>query len=101
MMNKTELISAIVQETESSKLEATQFVNALVAICVDSLKRGETVQLPNFGTLSLVERSARMGINPRTKQEMQIPASKNVKFKAGKALKDALKDDVSHFASTD
>lgn len=73
-MNKTELIA---------KVGKTTTVDAVLAAIVDAVKNGETVAIPGFGTFSVVERAARKGINPATKQTIEIPAKKAVKFKAG------------------
>ena len=63
---------------------------SVVAVVTKALKKGESVQITGFGTFEVVERAAREGINPRTKETIQIPASKAPVFKAGKSLKDAV-----------
>lgn len=89
-MNKTELIAAIAEQAEISKKDAEKALAAFTGVVTSELKKGGKVQLVGFGTFEISERSAREGRNPQTKQVMQIPASKAPKFKAGKALKDAV-----------
>ena len=89
-MNKTELIEAIAKETGLKKKDAEAAVGAFIGAIEDALAKGEKVQLVGFGTFEVRERAARTGINPRTKQTIEIAASKNPVFKAGKALKDSL-----------
>ena len=89
-MNKTELIAAIAEKTELSKKDAEKAVKAFTDVVVEELKKGEKIQLVGFGTFEVSERAARTGRNPQTGAEMNIPASKAPKFKAGKALKDAV-----------
>ena len=90
-MNKTELIAAVAEKSALSKKDAEKAVNAFVAAIEDALKAGEKVQLVGFGTFEVKKRAARKGRNPQTKAEITIPASKAPAFKAGKALKDAVK----------
>ena len=89
-MNKTELVSAIADKTELSKKDAEKALKAFTEIVEEELKKGEKVQLVGFGTFEVIERAAREGRNPLTGEKMQIKASKAPKFKAGKALKDAV-----------
>ncbi|EET60556.1 DNA-binding protein HU [Marvinbryantia formatexigens DSM 14469] len=89
-MNKTELIAAIAKETELSKKDAELAVKAFTDVVTAELKKGEKVQLVGFGTFEVSERAAREGRNPQTGESMSIQASKTPKFKAGKALKDAV-----------
>ena len=89
-MNKAELVAAIAEKTELSKKDAEKTLKAFVDVVTDELKKGEKIQLVGFGTFEVSERAAREGRNPQTKQTIKIPASKAPKFKAGKALKDAL-----------
>lgn len=89
-MNKTELIAAIAEKTELSKKDAEKALKAFTDVVVEELQKGEKIQLVGFGTFEVSERAARTGRNPQTGEEMNIPASKNPKFKAGKALKDVL-----------
>ena len=74
------------QKAEVSKAEAQKVLDAVLDVTVDALKKGESVQLVGYATLSVVEKAARKGINPATKQVIDIPAKKAVKFKAGAKL---------------
>lgn len=87
-MNKTELIAAIAEQAELSKKDAEKALKAFVDIVGDELKKGEKIQMVGFGTFEVAERPERTGRNPQTGEMMTIAASKNPKFKAGKALKD-------------
>ena len=89
-MNKTEFIAAIADKAELSKKDAEKAVKAFTEVVAEELKKGEKIQLVGFGTFEVSERAARTGRNPRTGEEMKIAASKAPKFKAGKALKDAV-----------
>ena len=89
-MNKTELVSAVAAKAEISKKDAEKAVAAVIDAVVDTLKSGDKVQLVCFGTFEVRERNARTGLNPRTKEKIEIPASKLPVFKAGKAFKDAI-----------
>ena len=89
-MNKTELIAAIAEKTELSRKDAEKALNAFTEVVEEELKKGEKIQLVGFGTFEVSERAAREGRNPQTGETMQIAASKSPKFKAGKALKDAI-----------
>ena len=89
-MNKTELIAAMAANAELSKKDAEKALKAFIDVVTDELKKGEKVQLVGFGTFEVSERPARTGINPQTKETITIAASKNPKFKAGKALKDVV-----------
>lgn len=89
-MNKTELISAVAEKAEISKKDAEKAVKALVDTITEEMVKGEKVQLVGFGTFEVSERVAREGRNPRSGESVTIAASKNPKFKAGKALKDAV-----------
>lgn len=90
-MNKTELINAVAEASGLTKKDAETAINAFTASVTDALKKGEKVQLVGFGTFEVRERAAKQGRNPRTGAAMEIPASKLPAFKAGKALKDAVK----------
>ncbi len=90
-MKKTELVAAVAAKAGLSKKDADCAVSAVIDSIVDSLKKGDKVQLVGFGTFEVKERAARTGINPQTKQQIKIAASKNPVFKAGKAFKDAVK----------
>ncbi len=89
-MNKTEFIAAVAGKAELSKKDAEKAVKAFMDVVAEELKKGEKVQLVGFGTFEVSERGAREGRNPQTGETMTIVASKNAKFKAGKALKDSL-----------
>ena len=89
-MNKTELVAAIAEQADISRRDAEAALKAFADVVSAALKNGDKVQLVGFGTFEVSERAAREGRNPQTGQTMQIAASKAPKFKAGKALKDAL-----------
>ena len=89
-MNKTELVAAIADQAGLSKKDAEGALKAFIDSVTKELKKGGKVQLVGFGTFEVAKRAAREGINPLTKQPMKIKASKAPKFKAGKALKDAV-----------
>ena len=89
-MNKAELVAAIAEQAEISKKDAEKALKAFTDIVADELKKGEKIQLVGFGTFEVSERAARTGRNPQSGKAMVIPASKSPKFKAGKALKDAI-----------
>ena len=89
-MNKTELIAAIAEKTELSRKDAEKALKAFTEVVEEELKKCEKIQLVGFGTFEVSERAAREGRNPQTGETMQIAASKSPKFKAGKALKDAI-----------
>jgi len=90
-MNKTELIAAIAEKSAISKKDAEKALAAFTETVVDVLKAGDKITLVGFGTFETRERAARTGINPQTGAKIKIAASKNPVFKAGKALKDAIK----------
>ena len=91
-MNKTELIAAVAEKAELSKKDAEKAVKALTDTVAEALKAGDKVQLVGFGTFEVSERAAREGRNPSTGETMKIEACKAPKFKAGKALKDAVNE---------
>jgi DNA-binding protein HU-beta len=90
-VNKTQLIEKIADEGNGSKSDAQKFFDAFTNVITDALKQDETVQITGFGKFYVQKRNAREGINPQTKQKINIPASKVPKFTAGNALKDSLK----------
>ena len=90
-MNKTELIAAVAEKAELSKKDAEAAITAMVDAITGALSQEEKVQLVGFGSFEVKVRAARLGRNPKTKEEIHIPASKTPVFKAGKALKDAVK----------
>lgn len=89
-MNKTELVAAMAEKSELSKKDSEKALKALIDVVTEELQKGEKIQLVGFGTFEVAERAAREGRNPITGEAMQIKASKAPKFKAGKALKDAV-----------
>jgi DNA-binding protein HU-beta len=90
-MNKAELVGVVQKSMASSKAEAERVVAAVIDAIKSGLKKGNTVQLIGFGTFKVVNRKARMGVNPKTGQPLKIKASKTVKFSVGKDLKSKLK----------
>lgn len=90
-MNKTDLINAVSDKADLTKKNASAAVDAVFEAIQGSLTEGEKVQLIGFGTFEVRERAARKGRNPQTGEEIEIAASKVPAFKAGKALKDAVK----------
>ena len=90
-MNKTELINAVAEKAGLSKKAAEAAVNATLSAITEGLKTEEKVQLVGFGSFETKKRAARTGLNPRTGDSVTIAASKVPAFKAGKALKDAVK----------
>lgn len=89
-MIKTDLINTVVEQG-LSKSKATEVVETIISTIKDALKRGEKVQLVGFGTFRVKERKGRVGRNPRTGESVDIPTKRVPLFKAGKALKDAVK----------
>ena len=87
-MNKSELVSAVAQKSGLSKVDSKKALDAVLESIGEELKNDGKVVLVGFGTFSVTERSARKGINPRTKEPIDIPAKKVVKFKAGSQLSD-------------
>ena len=90
-MNKTDLVAAVAAKAEISKKDAEAAVAAVFGAITDALADGDKVSLVGFGTFEVKARAARTGLNPRTGEKLSIPASKAPAFKAGKALKDAVK----------
>ncbi|MBR6548296.1 MAG: HU family DNA-binding protein [Clostridia bacterium] len=89
-MNKTELVAAVAEKAGISKKDADKAVAAVIEAITEELVKGEKVQLVGFGTFEVRVRGERTGRNPRTKETITIPASKQPAFKAGKALKVAV-----------
>ncbi|WP_017414765.1 MULTISPECIES: HU family DNA-binding protein [Clostridium] len=87
-MNKSELVTSMAEKAGLTKKETETFLKAFIDSVEEALSNGEKVQLVGFGTFETRERAARTGRNPRTKEEIQIPASKVPVFKAGKEFKD-------------
>ena len=89
-MNKAELINAVADKAALSKKDSEAAVNAALEAITGALSDGEKVQLVGFGSFEVKKREARVGRNPKTKEAIEIPASKVPVFKAGKALKDVV-----------
>ena len=89
-MNKTELIAAVAEKAGLTKKDAERVINATVDTITASLVAGDKVQVSGFGGFEVKAREARVGRNPRTKETIQIPATKLPAFKASKTLKDAV-----------
>lgn len=89
-MNKSELVDSIAKKSGLTKVQSADALNAFIASIEEAMANNDTVSLVGFGTFSIKERQARMGRNPKTKEPMEIPASKVPSFKAGKNLKDAV-----------
>ena len=89
-MNKSELVAAVAEKAALSKKDSEKAVNAVVEAITGALVAGEKVQVVGFGSFETKKRDARIGRNPKTKEEIKIPASRVATFKAGKALKDAV-----------
>jgi DNA-binding protein HU-beta len=89
-LNKTDMIESVAKSADISKAAAGRAVEALIASIRGSLKKGQMVTLVGFGTFYVGKRAARGGRNPRTGEQIKIKAAKVPKFRAGKALKDAL-----------
>jgi len=89
-MNKQDLVDYVANEAGLSKADSQKAIEALLQGVTSTLKKGDDVRLVGFGTFSVSERAATTGRNPRTGESINIPASKNAKFKAGKELKDAV-----------
>ena len=89
-MNKTELVAAVAEKAEISKKDSEKALKAFVDVVTEQLKADDKVQIVGFGTFEVSKRAAREGRNPQTGKTMKIAACKAPKFKAGKALKDAI-----------
>ncbi len=89
-MNKTELIAAVAAKTGLTKKDAECVINATIETITDSLVKGDKVQVSGFGIFEVKARDARVGRNPRTKETIQIPATRLPAFKASKTLKDSI-----------
>ena len=89
-MNKTELIAAVAEKTGMTKKDAERVINATFETITDGLAKGDKVAVSGFGNFEVKAREARVGRNPRTKETIEIPATRLPAFKAAKALKDAV-----------
>ena len=90
IMNKTEIIAAVAEKTGMTKKDAERVINATVDTITEALVKGEKVSMSGFGIFEVKAREARVGRNPRTKETIQIPATRLPVFKASKALKDSI-----------
>ncbi len=91
-VTKADLVSHIASETGLKKVDAERALGAMTSAIQGALMTGKKVTLVGFGTFSVAQRKERMGRDPQTKQPIRIPASRSVKFKPGKAMKDAVND---------
>ena len=91
IMNKTELINAVAEKANLSKVQAKAALDATLNTITEALLKDDKVAIIGFGTFGVSEKTARTGINPRTKEKIEIPARKTVKFKAGAELADKVK----------
>ncbi len=89
-MTKAELVAAVAEKSEMTKKQSEAAVKAVIDTITETLAKGESIQLVGFGTFEVRDRAARTGINPRTKETIDIPATKVPAFKAGRALKDSV-----------
>ena len=89
-MNKAELIDAVAKMTQNSRAQTLEMFDAFMAVVQNALSSGNTVQMMGFGTFTVQERAARIGRNPATGKEMNIPAKKVVKFKVSSKMNDAV-----------
>ena len=89
-MNKAELIAAVAEKSGLTRKDSEKAVNAAFDAITESLVKGEKVSLVGFGAFEVKERAARVGRNPQTKEEIEIPATRVASFKAGTALKEAV-----------
>ncbi|MBL8543986.1 MAG: HU family DNA-binding protein [Hyphomonadaceae bacterium] len=89
-MNKAELVADVAERIGDSKLKGEEAVNAVFEAITDALKRGDEVRLPSFGVFVVSETKERKARNPQTNEEVVVPAGRRAKFRAGKALKEAL-----------
>jgi DNA-binding protein HU-beta len=90
MANKTDLVDAIAERSSLSKKHAEQVLDTVIECVAQTLKKGDKLTISGFGTFAVSDRAARTGRNPQTGETIQIPASKNPRFKPGKALKEAI-----------
>ena len=89
-MNKVELVASMAEKAELTKVDAEKALKAFIDVVTEEMKNGGKVQLVGFGTFETTERAARTGRNPKTGEAIEIGTSTSPKFKAGKALKDAI-----------
>jgi DNA-binding protein HU-beta len=91
-MTKTDLVDKVADEAGLTKVDSKKAIDAVHEVIADALSRGEKVTWTGFGTFEVRSRAARMGRNPQTGAPMRIPATKTPAFRAGKGLKDAVKE---------
>jgi DNA-binding protein HU-beta len=89
-MNKTDFVKAIAEKADFSKKDAEKALNAVLDVITETLAEGDKIQLVGFGSFEVRDRAARIGHNPRTKEPIEIPATRLPVFKPGKALKNAV-----------
>ena len=89
-MNKSDLVDAVSVESGLTKMDAARAVDAFCDVVTDALQKGDEVRLVGFGTFAVSHRAARIGKNPRTGEQIKIAASRQPKFKPGKALKESI-----------
>ncbi|MBU2025829.1 MAG: HU family DNA-binding protein [Patescibacteria group bacterium] len=90
-LTKSQLIESVTQKTNQSKKDTEETIDALLEVITESIRQGKKVNFTGFGAFMVNERKGRTGINPQTKEKIQIPPTKVPKFKAGSALKQAVK----------
>ena len=90
-MNNTDFVNAISEKAKISKTDAANAMKAAIAAVTEALKKGDKVSLVGFGTLAVSEKPARSGFNPRTKETIEIPARKTIKFKPSGDLTEKIK----------
>ena len=93
-MNKTEFINAVSEQSGLSKVDSKKAVEAFIQTISNEMKEGGKISLLGFGSFSTTEKAARKGVNPKTKEAIDIPARKVVKFKAGAELTDKIKEEI-------
>ena len=91
-MNKTELVAAVAEKAGMTKKDVERVINATLDTMIQSLSKGEKVQISGFGIFEVKDRESRVGRNPRTKETIQIPATRLPVFKASKVLKDTISE---------
>jgi DNA-binding protein HU-beta len=90
-MNRQEFINGFAKKTNESKKKSGEVLDTFLGVFEETLKKGESIQFIGFGTFNVIKKKERMGINPKTKQKIKIPAKKVIKFKAGKKLADKVR----------
>ncbi|MGA8833973.1 MAG: HU family DNA-binding protein [Desulfomonilaceae bacterium] len=90
-MTKAEFVNKLAEKGKMAKKQATEAINLMFTTMADSLAAGEKISIPGFGKFSVITRNARTGLNPQTKQKINIPETKAPKFSAAKSLKESIK----------